>query len=749
MKQLLIACTLTASVVSPFAADAQFQGNVYQEMEHVTLNAYGKQRKLAWCGGFDNPQIAMGDLNKDGKQDLVVFERSNRRVRTFINTGVAGAPVYNYAPQYALNFPPINDYLKLVDYNCDNIPDLIHKGLVGFRVYKGSYNTNDQLVFTLYKDLYYPGTNGWINAYVEPSDIPAVADVDGDGDLDFLSYAITGAYITWYKNYREEDDLPCDSIRIRLKTNCWGKAYQAFQRTHTLGTTCFLPNPLPPDGAGKTTLHTGNTLLVFDHDGDGDMDYLNGNISFPDIQFMTNGRTQFGGRDSIVIQDTAYQTGGTKMVMPNWPAAFYEDIDQDGKKDLIFSPHAENSSENYKCISLYRNTGTAATPVFTYTKDTLLIEDAIDAGSASYPVFYDYNKDGKPDLFVGSEGYYSGGALRGKLQYYQNTSTPGNPSLELKEMNFINIWAQNFHGVAPAFGDLNNDGVDDMVIGHADGSLSFYKNNAPFNTSTPDWQLTELVMKDQTNTAINVQAYATPAIYDMNKDGKKDLIVGMQSGYFAYYENTGGNNQLKLQLGNNQLGGMRVDPASFINYSTPFIGKMDNTGTDYILSGCANGMLQRFDGFQSGNVNLVYPMIDTIYSSIKVGYRSAPAIADIDQDGKYDMVVGNSLGGLYLFKQVLTVSQSVGSAGNGEEIEARVFPNPAANKVTVSWKGLNVADVLDIRIVTVTGQQALQLQTGGSAGSIDVDIHSLANGVYFADIRSGDRRKVVKMSVVR
>lgn len=749
MKPLLIACTLATSVLFPAVAGAQFQGQVYQEMNHVTLSASGDQRQLAWCGGFDNPQLAMGDLNKDGKPDLVIFERSIRKVRTFINTGVAGAPVYTYAPAYAANFPAINDYLKLEDYNCDNIPDLIHKGLVGFRVYKGYYDGNDRLAFTFYRDLYYPGSNGAINAYVEPSDIPAVADVDNDGDLDFLSYAITGAYITWYKNYQVEDGLPCDSIRVRLKTNCWGKAYQGFQRTHTLGTTCFLPNPLPPDGVGKTTLHTGNTLLVFDHDGDGDMDYLNGNISFPDIQYLKNGKAQFGGRDSIVVQDTAWQSGGTKMYMPNWPAAFYLDIDQDGKKDLVFSPHAENSSENYKCIMLYRNTGTAATPSFSYTKDTLLIEDAIDAGSTSYPVFYDYNKDGKPDLFIGSEGYYAGGSLRGKLLYFQNTSSVGNPSLELKDMNFNNVYAQNFHGAAPAFGDLNNDNVDDMVIGHADGSLSFYKNNAPFNNVTPDWQLTELVMKDQGNTAINVNAYATPVIYDMNKDGRKDLIIGMQSGHFAYYENTGNTGQLKLQLVHNQLGGMKVDPTSFVSYSTPFIGKMDNTGKDYILSGCANGMLQRFDGFQSGNVNLVYPMIDTVYSSIKVGYRSAPAVADIDQDGSYDMVVGNSLGGVYLYKQVLTVPGAVGSVGHGESIDAKAFPNPAGDKITISWQGLGVIDVLDIRILTVTGQEALQQQTGGSAGSIDLDTRSLANGVYFADIRSGDRRKVIKMTIVR
>src|SRR4051794_29605989 len=92
------------------------QVKIYQHDTAVKVYAYGREQTLAFCGGFNNPQFTMGDLNHDGLPDLVVYEPGNS-VRTFINEGTAGHPNYRYAPDYALKFPPAIDYLILADYN--------------------------------------------------------------------------------------------------------------------------------------------------------------------------------------------------------------------------------------------------------------------------------------------------------------------------------------------------------------------------------------------------------------------------------------------------------------------------------------------------------------------------------------------------------------------------------------------------------------------------------------------------------
>lgn len=760
-----IACITFLSL--PCTALAQSQGAVYMPDTAFKVIANGMEQAIAFGGGFNNPQLSMADLNNDGKQDLVVYERSVDEVRTFINKGTASNPDYRYAPEYAANFPIVNHYLKMLDYNCDNIPDLFHRGtMYGCEVYKGYYNAQNQLCFTYFKALFHPSPSGWVNVYCDPGDIPGIVDIDNDGDLDFLAFGILGYTLQWYRNMRVEDGLPCDSIRMILQDKCWGKIQQSFERTHLLGFWCAQNSPVVPDdpngnqdtdvtSAGKTTLHTGNTLCFLDYDGDGDKDYLNGNILYPEIQFLKNGKVEVSNsRDTITSQDTTWQSNGHIYSTSLWPSAFHLDIDQDGDKDIVITPHGENVSENVRVMALYRNTGSDASPVFSYAGDSLITNKNIDVGTGSYPMLYDYDKDGKVDMFIGGDGVFQpNGNLRGKIAYYKNTSTTGNPSFTLQTNDFLNYFAVNTRGAYPAVGDLDNDGKDDLVIGRADGTLSFYKNNAASANTQPDWQLTVPAMTDAAGISIDSTQTPAPFIYDMDKDGKKDLIIGSAAGWLYYYKNVGNANELKLEHKTSKLGMVKADPQSlFGGYGAPFVGRIDNTSQDYLLMGSNSGVIYRFTGFQNGNTTAPYQRLDSAYSYIDTafndysGYRSVPAVADLDNDGKYEMVVGNVLGGVKIYKQSIVVS--VGNGPSLAEEKVIAYPNPAKESLNILWErdfsnGGNVV----VDLYSMAGQKVAHVIVKNNYSCI-LPTKNLSAGVYHCVVTAGTSRKLLKVVII-
>ncbi len=767
MKIFKYFIVLLAVLLSGNEVFAQYQGAVYLPNTSIKVYAYGNEQTMAWCGGFNNPQLQMADLNKDGIQDLVVFE-PYIGVRTFINNGTAGNPIYVYAPQYALNFPAISDYMLLKDYNCDGIPDLFDEGNTGFAASRGYYNAQNQLCFAYYKNLFYhndSSVNGWVNAYNNPSDIPAIVDIDNDGDIDFLSYNVIGGNINFYKNMRVEKGLPCDSIVIVLADRCWGRVYQATQRTHTLKYTCD-ESKLNLNPALNKVTHQGNTLCLFDYDGDGDYDYLDGNISFNEMTFLQNGRIPYeqSGPDSMVFQDTTWPKNGHSIEMPTWPAAFSVDVDQDGKTDIVVAPNLQNSSDNYKCIWFYKNESTAGHPSYVFQSDTFLVDRSIDLGTAAYPALFDYNKDGKPDLIVGSDGYYqSNGSLKSRLSYYLNTSTPGNPSFTLQTTNFLNIDAYDYRGAAPTFGDLDNDGKQDMLIGHSDGTLSLFTNAAATDNVQPNWQpdLAQQPLKDLNNNIITVNNNAAPFIYDLNKDGKPDLIIGSLSGSLTYYKNVSTIPGVVLLLHiTDTLGGVMSDPKlGFGGYSTPFIGKLDNTGQDYLLMGSSSGSLYRFDGFETGVDNGDFRKLDDQYSYIDSDYqvykggtgqygnlRSAPVVGDIDNDGKYEMFVGMVYGGIQLYKQSANAGITNVNAAQGMDIN--VYPNPAKNDLTIAFNE-TLKENAQVRIINIAGQQLFATTAVAGKQSMNIPLAGLPSGMYICILEVNNTKYYNRFTVLK
>jgi hypothetical protein len=80
-----------------------------------------------------------------------------------------------------------------------------------------------------------------------------------------------------------------------------------------------------------------------------------------------------------------------------------------------------------------------------------------------------------------------------------------------------------------------------------------------------------------------------------------------------------------------------------------------------------------------------------------------------------------------------------------KESEVRVFPNPAVEKITVSYTS---SDIENIKIFNTTGVLMQQKKTDRNSTQASLDVSSYAKGIYYLVIES-DREKTTRSFVVR
>lgn len=473
---------------------------------------------------------------------------------------------------------------------------------------------------------------------------------------------------------------------------------------------------------------TVSGMMLIDIDGDNDKDILIGDVAAYNSLLVINEGSNVSA--DMGSQDTIFPSYDVSATFDGFHYHSYIDLDNDGNRDLLVVP---NFNENHEGMWFYRNDGTDAHPIFEFTTKTFLQQSMIEAGEHAAPVLYDYDNDGLLDLMIGYDEFINATRTRKTgIRFYKNTGTASSPSFELIDSDVATISQYNFVSpVYPAFGDLDGDGDKDMIIGNEDGRLAYFINNGgPGNVS--DFSFVAFYYM-----SIDVGKYSTPQIYDLNNDGLNDLIIGEQNGIINMYKNIGTPTSAFFASAptDDSLGCVSIQrPSTVDGFTVPFF--YDSLGSKRLLVANENGFIYSYDSID-GNITGCYHFKGYAISnseSDRIKFNITVSGGDLNSDGLTDIVIGQSTGGVEIRYQ------SNSGIGISETVKLKpsfiLSPNPVNDKLNLRFFNLGTLQRSVIRIYDITGT----LVHSGSLLAMEkqIDVSGFQNGIYMIQLISGE-----------
>lgn len=774
--------TLTAFILLNFFIKINAQQLKYYFSDSISfVDNTMNPLKFSSSGGYHCPQFSVCDVNGDSKKDLVIYDKLDGTISTYINKGSLGQVNYELDNRYADFFPKMKAFgwMLLRDYNNDGYEDIFTIGDQGYVVYKNiSYTVSGRPAFVLLDQLTFRNMNpkgSFIeyNTLSTPSiHLPGIYDIDNDGDLDIMSYSNVGGAIYLYKNAQVEKNLPPDSMRFYLVDLCFGY-FLDFDCNGYLFNECNTPSLRNYDLSRHTS---GSAITLFDADNDSDIDMLLGNESCNHMTLLRNAKTfNSRGYDSFFNADTLFVTGNNRAAVATYPAAYFLDIDNDGKRDLVYAPNSINFqyiTKETNQINWFKNIGQDLSP--TWAQQTpLFTSDFIDLGNRNSWAFADWDKDGDLDCIVANNGdKLNTRDTADRIYLFENIGTSKLPKFKLANQNFGNFIPERLNNLTIAISDMDNDGKLDLVCGNDKGEILFYKNNSSSNnTLNPTFVFSN---NQYTGFNIDIGSFSAPAIADIDNDGLKDIVIGRFDSTLSYYRNIGTLSQPDFLISTNRFGNIKAfDSIGFQyiyddtfailgqytvyeknTYSKPTIADLNGDGKLEIIVGNSQGNLRLYE-IDGKNPNRDFKLIDSFYYrnsfqgqkkyKIDIGSFITPSLADLDGDKVPEIIVGLNRGGLNYLKPNFNYSGNNNINRTLNQVFINGFPNPANQKIEFN---INPQNISNIEIFNSLGQIIYPTIENSKDYTI-INTSDLNSGFYIVKFKTNQTIYTSKFQIIK
>ena len=190
----------------------------------------------------------------------------------------------------------------------------------------------------------------------------------------------------------------------------------------------------------------------------------------------------------------------------------------------------------------------------------------------------------------------------------------------------------------PSIVDWDQDGAGDLIVGGLDGKVRLYENQgAP---GAPDFPAESLI-QDGASDLVGPEGRASVAVYDLNADGRKNLILGDTEGQVLFYRNVGTDASPAFD-GHERIeaDGVPID-LDGVPRSRPWVGDANGDAVPDLLVGAYDGLVRLYAGQPNADNHAVTFAVDADAPTIASWHSAADhdgigeVLLEIPDDGSF------------------------------------------------------------------------------------------------------------------